>query len=59
MWEVDYSEEYENWYSNIDKDGRKDDFRVEYRKQSVNRIAKEASENTTDFIMKKLYGEEE
>lgn len=31
---------------------------VEYRKQSVKRIAKEASENTTDFIMKKLYGEE-
>lgn len=30
---------------------------VEYRKQSVKRIAKEASENTTDFIMKKLYGE--
>ena len=31
---------------------------VEYRKQSVKRIAKEASENTTEFIMKKLYGEE-
>lgn len=31
---------------------------VEYRKQSVKRIAKEASENTTGFIMKKLYGEE-
>ena len=31
---------------------------VEYRKQSVKRIAKEASENTTDFIMKKLYGDE-
>ena len=32
---------------------------VEYRKQSVKRITKEASENTTDFIMKKLYGEDE
>lgn len=32
---------------------------VEYRKSSVKRIAKEASENTTDFIMKKLYGENE
>ena len=32
---------------------------VEYRKSSVKRIAKEASENTTDFIMKKLYGEQE
>ncbi|MBO7054076.1 MAG: hypothetical protein J6W37_01660 [Bacteroidales bacterium] len=31
---------------------------VEYRKQSTKRIAKEASENTTDYIMKKLYGEE-
>lgn len=31
---------------------------VEYRKQSTKRIAKEASENTTDFIMRKLYGEE-
>ena len=29
---------------------------VEYRKQSAKRIAKEASENTTEFIMKKLYG---
>lgn len=32
---------------------------VEYRKSSVKRIAKEASENTTDFIMKKLYGDDE
>lgn len=32
---------------------------VEYRKQSAKRIAKEASENTTDFIMKKLYGDGE
>lgn len=32
---------------------------VEYRKSSVIRIAKEASDNTTDFIMKKLYGDEE
>lgn len=32
---------------------------VEYRKQSAKRIAKEASENTADFIMKKLYGEDE
>lgn len=32
---------------------------VEYRKQSVKRISKEASENTTDFIMKKLYGDNE
>lgn len=31
---------------------------VEYRKQSTKRIAKEASENTTGFIMRKLYGEE-
>lgn len=31
---------------------------VEYRKQSAKRIAKEASENTTEFIMNKLYGEE-
>ena len=30
---------------------------VEYRKQSTKRIAKEASENTTEFIMNKLYGE--
>ena len=28
---------------------------VEYRKQSVKRISKEASENCVDFIMKKLY----
>ncbi len=32
---------------------------VEYRKSSVKKIAKEASENTTDFIMKKLYGDDE
>lgn len=32
---------------------------VEYRMQSAKRIAKEASENTTDFIMKKLYGDGE
>lgn len=32
---------------------------VEYRKQSAKRIAREASENTTDFIMKKLYGDDE
>ena len=32
---------------------------VAYRKQSAKRIAKEASENTTDFIMKKLYGDDE
>lgn len=31
---------------------------VEYRKRSVIRISKEASEHTTDFIMKKLYSEE-
>ena len=31
---------------------------VEYRKQSAKRIAKEASENTTDFIMKKLFEED-
>lgn len=31
---------------------------VEYRKQSAKRIAQEASQNTTAFIMKKLYGEE-
>ncbi|CUU71272.1 ICEA Protein [Campylobacter hyointestinalis subsp. hyointestinalis] len=31
---------------------------VEYRKQSVKRISKEASENCVDFIMKKLYGNE-
>lgn len=30
---------------------------VEYRKQSVKRIAKEASAHTTDFIMNKIYGE--
>ena len=29
---------------------------VEYRKQTVLRVSKEASENTADFIMKKLYG---
>lgn len=32
---------------------------VEYRKQSAKRIAKEAAEQTTDYIMKKLYGDEE
>ena len=32
---------------------------VENRKSSAKRIAKEASEHTTDFIMKKLYGDEE
>ena len=32
---------------------------VAYRMQSAIRIAKEASDNTTDFIMKKLYGEDE
>lgn len=32
---------------------------VEYRKQSAKRIAREASENTADFIMKKLYGDDE
>jgi hypothetical protein len=32
---------------------------VEYRKQSVKRIATEASKNTSDFIMKKLYGDDE
>ncbi|MBP5229775.1 MAG: hypothetical protein J6Z32_06495 [Bacteroidales bacterium] len=31
---------------------------VEYRKTCVRRITKEASENTSDFIMKKLYPEE-
>lgn len=31
---------------------------VEYRKQSAKRIAQEASQNTTEFIMKKLYREE-
>lgn len=31
---------------------------VEYRKESAKRIAQEASQNTTDFIMKKLYGED-
>ncbi len=31
---------------------------VEYRKVSAKRIAKDASKNTTDFIMKKLYGED-
>lgn len=31
---------------------------VEYRKESAKRIAKEVSENTTEFIMKKLYGNE-
>lgn len=30
---------------------------VEYRIQSTKRIAKEASEHTTDYIMNKLYGE--
>lgn len=29
---------------------------VEYRKESVKKLVKEASENTTEFIMKKLYG---
>lgn len=32
---------------------------VEYRKESVKKITEEASKETTDFIMKKLYGEEE
>ena len=32
---------------------------VEYRKQSAMRIAKEASDNTTEFIMNKLYGDDE
>lgn len=32
---------------------------VAYRMQSAKRIAREASDNTTDFIMKKLYGEDE
>lgn len=31
---------------------------VEYRKESVKKITEEASRETTDFIMKKLYGEE-
>lgn len=31
---------------------------VEYRKESVKRITEEASRETTDFIMKKLYGDE-
>lgn len=30
---------------------------VEYRRQSVKRIAKEASEHTTDYIMNKIYGD--
>ena len=30
---------------------------VEYRKESVKKLVKEASENTTEFIMKKLYGD--
>ncbi len=32
---------------------------VEYRKESVKRIIKEASEHTTEFIMNKLYGADE
>lgn len=32
---------------------------VEYRKQSAKKIAKEASDNTTEFIMNKLYGDDE
>lgn len=32
---------------------------VEYRKSSVRRISKEASEQTSAFIMKKIYGDEE
>ena len=32
---------------------------VEYRKSSVKRIAKEASAKTTEFIMDKLYGDDE
>jgi len=32
---------------------------VEYRKQSVKKIAKEATKSTVDFIMKKLYGDED
>lgn len=31
---------------------------VEYRKESVKKITEEASRETTDFIMKKLYGED-
>lgn len=31
---------------------------VEYRKESVKKITEEASKQTTDFIMKKLYGDE-
>ena len=31
---------------------------VEYRKQSAMRIAREASDNTTEFIMNKLYGDD-
>lgn len=31
---------------------------VEYRKESVKKITEEASRETTDFIMKKLYGDE-
>lgn len=31
---------------------------VEYRKESVKKLSKEASRETTDFIMKKLYGDE-
>ena len=30
---------------------------VEYRKTSIKKITKEASEHTTDYIMNKLYGE--
>lgn len=30
---------------------------VEYRRQSVKRIAKEASDHTTDYIMNKIYGD--
>ena len=32
---------------------------VEYRKSSIKRIAKEASDKTTEFIMDKLYGDDE
>lgn len=32
---------------------------IEYRKQSVKWITKEASENMTEFIMKKLYRDDE
>lgn len=31
--------------------------RLNDRKESVKKLVKEASENTTEFIMKKLYGD--